>query len=370
MSTDGWTRAEVPVPLDQATAGFTPRQVELMQRLTRRLIDLRPMRWSTLTRFAKRGLDRVDVEETANALIRAGWLEFRQKRDRAGNPQPTQLRLLESAVDDASELIGTPSPTQREQTLARLRDALLELRERRRPPIPERVLVRQLFGNTKSVRIRDLRAELESAVGIPLEDQVRFHVDVALTAGPAQFRYRGVPVDLRGSDPWMAITEPVAANLSDLELHGVDELVCVENQTPFESLLYEGLAETSMVLFTAGYLGTVQRDWLRKLLDAGVRRVRHWGDLDPWGLDIYRDLRSFVLAHDPSVDVSPWRMGPKPLERPDTQKLTTEDWIALHRYLKREDAPLPETALAMKRLGRKLEQEALLEMQPSRVPTR
>lgn len=213
--------------------------------------------------------------------------------------------------------------------------------------------------------VRDLRAELEYAVGVPLEDLVRFHVDVALTAGPARFRYRGVPVDLRGSEPWMAITEPVAANLSDLELEGVDELVCIENQTPFESLLYEGLAETSMVLFTAGYLGTVQRDWVRKLLDAGICRVRHWGDLDPWGLDIYRDLRSFVLAQDPSVDVSPWRMGAGPLERPDTQKLTTEDWIALHRYLKREDAPLRETALAMKRLGRKLEQEALLDVQAS-----
>ncbi|MEZ4316976.1 MAG: DUF2220 family protein [Myxococcota bacterium] len=354
-------RAEEPLPLDQATAGFTPRQVDLMERLARRLIDLRPMRWSTLTRFAKRGIDRVDVEETANALFRARWIEIRHKRDRAGDLEPTQLRLLESAVDDASALIGTPSPTQREQTLIQLRDALIELRERQRPPIPERVLVRQLLGNTKSVRLRDLRAELESAVGVALEELVRFHVDVALTAGPARFHYRGVPVDLRGSSPWMAVTEPVAAELSELVLEDVDELVCVENQTPFESLLYEGLADTSMVLFTAGYLGTVQRDWIRKLLDAGIQRVRHWGDLDPWGLDIYRDLRSFVLEQAPTVEVSPWRMEPEPLERSDTQKLTTEDWVALHRYLKREDAPLRETAEAMKRLGRKLEQEALLD---------
>ncbi|MED5370563.1 MAG: Wadjet anti-phage system protein JetD domain-containing protein [Myxococcota bacterium] len=332
-----------------------------MERLARRLIDLRPMRWSTLTRFAKRGIDRVDVEETANGLFQAGWLEFRHKRDRAGNLAPTQMRLLESAVDDASALIGTPSPTQREQTLVRLRDALIGLRDHPRPPIPERVLVRKLFGNTKSVRIRDLRAELETAVGVPLEDLVRFHVDVALTAGPARFHYRGVPVDLRGSSPWTAITEPVAAELSELVLEEVDELLCVENQTPFESLLYEGFADTSMVLFTAGYLGTVQRNWIRQLLNAGIRRVRHWGDLDPWGLDIYRDLRSFVLEHAPAVDVSPWRMEPEPLKRSDTQKLTTEDWVALHRYLKRKDAPLRETAEAMRSLGRKLEQEALLE---------
>jgi hypothetical protein len=83
--------------------------------------------------------------------------------------------------------------------------------------------------------------------------------------------------------------------------------------------------------------------------------------LDPWGLDIYRDLRDWMARVAPAVRVEPWRMGPEPLERPDAIKLTTEDWVALHRYLARDDAPLRETAEAMRRLGRKLEQEALLD---------
>jgi hypothetical protein len=115
-------------------------------------------------------------------------------------------------------------------------------------------------------------------------------------------------------------------------------LVTVENQTVFESLLYESLAETSVVVFTAGYLGAVQRNWIAVLVGAGVRRVRHWGDLDPWGLDIYRDLRDWLGGVDADVVVEPWRVEPEPLERADAQKLSSEDWVKLHRYLARDGA--------------------------------
>lgn len=365
MPSEGWSSAPSPVPFDEATARLTPSQSALIERLTRRLIDLRPMRWATLGTFAKRGLDRVDVERTVTALFDAGWIKLHHRRGRAGDLSPSQLRLAEWAVEPASELLGAPSPSQREQTLATLLAALERLRGIDGPPVHERVLVRQLFGQTKSVRLRDHRAELERSLGVPLETLVRFHVDIVLTAGPVRYRYRGVPVDLRGSAPWAAVTEPVAAAVTDLVIDGVDELVCVENQTVFESLLYEGLADRAVVMFTSGYLGTVQRDWVAQLVGAGIRRVRHWGDLDPWGLDIYRHLEAFVHARDPSVTVEPWRMEPDPLERPDAQRLTPEDWVALHRYLARVDVPLRETAQAMKRLGRKLEQEALLDPSPA-----
>lgn len=360
MPSEGWSTAPSPVPFDEATARLTPSQAALIERLLRRLIDLRPMRWTTLGTFAKRGLDRVDVERTVMALVDAGWIELHQRRDRTGDRSPSQLRLFEGAAEPATALLGAQSPSQRAQTIATLRTALEAMREAGGPPVPERVLVQRLFGQTKSVRLREYRTELEEPLGLPLEALVRFHVDLVLTAGPVRYRHRGVPVDLRGSSPWAAVTEPVATAATELVIEGVDELVCIENQTVFESLLYEGLADRAVVMFTAGYLGSAQRAWLAKVVGAGIRRVRHWGDLDPWGLDIYRHLEECVRALDPTVTVEPWRMSPEPLERPDAQRLTSEDWIALHRYLAREDAPLRETALAMKRLGRKLEQEALL----------
>ena len=357
---------DAPIGFEAATSTLSPAQADLVERLAKRLIDLRPMRWKTLRSYAKRGLDLVDVEATVEALHRAGWIEIRRKRGRTGTSEATQLRLAESAVEESSRFLGERTPSEKEQLLARLVEGLRELQGAGGAPVPERVFVRRLLGHTKSVRLRDHRMVLEGALGCRLEDLVRFHVDVVLTAGPVRYRFQGVQIDLRGSAPWAAVTEPVSTALTDVVVDGTDELVTVENQTVFESLLYEGLAERAVVVFTAGYLGTVQRNWIAALVGAGVRRVRHWGDLDPWGLDIYRDLRDWLGSVDSSLVVEPWRMGPEPLERPDTQKLSSEDWVKLHRYLATEGVPLRETAEAMRRLGRKLEQEALLEPAPAK----
>lgn len=360
MRSDGFEADPRPVGIDAATAALSAGQAELLDPLLRRLADLRPMRWQTLGSFARGGLDRVDVEAVIAALHRAGWVEIRRRRDRAGNHQPAGLRLAEAALDEASALLADLGQPGRQDLLERLVAGLREQRERGGAPVPERVLVRRLLGQTKGVRLRDHRQHLEAAVGVRLEELVRFHVDAVLTAGPVRYLFRGVPVDLRGSAPWAAVTEPVTEAVEALDCTATEGIVCVENQTAFEALLYEGLAETAVVVFTAGYLGRVQRNWLAALVRAGVRRVRHWGDLDPWGLDIYRDLRDWMAALDPGVRVEPWRMGPEPLERPDAVRLTTEDHLKLHQYLALEGAPLRATAETMQRLGRKLEQEALL----------
>lgn len=356
---DDWREADTPVALSDALIGMDPGGVELARRLTRRLLPLRPMRWTTLRSLATRARDTVAVEAVARALFDAGWLAVRYRTDRRGDAVPVELRLVEGRVEDAAAFLGAEGPAEHARKVGALVEALRELRDRRVAPVPERVLVHRALGSTKGARLRTLRAELEPALGVPLEQLVRFHVDSVLTAGPVTYAWRGVPVDLRGSEPWACVTEPVVQGLVDLRLHGVDELVCVENQTAFEAVLYEGLAARAVVLFTSGFLGSAHRRWIAHLVAAGVRRVQHWGDLDPFGLSIYRDLASHVRTLG-EVDVDPWRMDETDLDRPDTAKLTTEDWIELHRYLRLADAPQRALAEAMRRSGRKLEQEALL----------
>jgi hypothetical protein len=360
MAAEGWQRHGTPASLASGVVGLSARQLALAGRLLKKLISLRPMRWSTLGSLAKGSSDRVDVEHLARELWHRGWIEICFRRDRKGESKPTQLRLREDAVLLASAQLDLESAQPKHARIAALVKAL-QAREPGLPPVPERVLVRQVFGNTKAARLRTYRAELEALLGVPLETLVRFHVDSVLTAGPVTFRFRGVTVDLRGSTPWAAITGPVVSEIDGVRLDGVDELVCVENQTPFESLLYQGLAKRAVVVFTAGYMGAVERGWLAHLIRAGVRRVRHWGDMDPWGLDIYRDIRDHVLSVDSTVQVEAWKMSPELLERSETVNLSPEDWVRLHRILADPDAPLREAALAMKRLKVKLEQEVLLQ---------
>ena len=362
MPAEEWQVHARPRPLAEAFTLLGPAGLELARRLTKRLMPLRPMRWATLRSLATRSQDTLRVEAVALALFETGWLTIRYRRDRRGDAEPVELRLRDECVEDAAAFLGEEGPDEHARKVRALIDALRALRDRAgfKGPIPERVLVHRVLGSTKAARLRGLRSEIEPELGVPLEQLVRFHVDSVLVAGPVTYVYDGFHVDLRGSAPWACITEPVVHRLHGLAIHGVDEVVCIENQTPFESLLYEGLAREAIVLFTSGFLGSAHRRWLALLVGAGVRRVRHWGDLDPFGLSIYRNLRNFLHDVDASVEVSPWRMLAADLERPDAAKLAPEDWIELQRYLHLADAPQRDLAEAMKRSGRKLEQEALL----------
>lgn len=337
-------------------------QLNIARRLMKRLVDSRPMRWRTLRSFAPRGGDVVQVEQVVDSLFRAGWVALCHRRDKRGNRQPVWLRLAEHAPAEVWDFVPDPPSSEGTARLDRLLAALIQLRdsESGHAPVPERVIVCRLFGRTKAMRIRDHRSYLESALGVPLERLVRFHVHPVYTTGPFCYRFRGFTVDARSSWPWLAITEYVARELSQLKVRDTDEVICVENQTAFESLIYEGVAETAVLVFTSGYPGGPQWTWLQRLiLDGGIRRVRHWGDLDPHGLSIYRDVQRIVCAIDPAVEVQPWRMDGAALEHSEAE-LERPDWLELQRYLSDEDAPLRDLALAMKKRGRKLEQEALL----------
>ena len=360
MATD-WSGSDVepPAPLAEVLRNRGPRDLALAEKLLKRLVALRPVRWTSLARLGGKQRDRVDAEKLALALHSAGWLEFRYKRARDGTLTPTQLRLKDAALDDALHALERETAGERASKLERL---VVELRRLMADPmvtgpIAERVLVQRALGNTKAVRLRTFRGELESALGCRLEELVRFHVDTVLTAGPATFRFRGHPVSLAASAPWMCLTEAVVEEMCQLEV-GATRVVCIENQTPFESVLYQGLGEDAVVVFTSGFLGPTARRWLQRLARCGVRQFEHWGDLDPWGLSIYRDIARLLDAE--GADLQPWRMHAADLDGDGAVKMAPADWVALHRYLRHEDAPLRDLAEAMKRTGQKLEQEALL----------
>ena len=223
-----------------------------------------------------------------------------------------------------------------------------------------RTLVQRALGHTKAVRIEDFRAEIEAAFDLPLEDLVRDHTAAVLTVGPFRYRYRGLLVDGRASHPWTAIPEPVLRDLTDLEVEA-DEVLSIENQTPFETLSFRGEAEGRVLVFTSGFLGRAERRWVELLArHARVRRVLHWGDLDPGGLMIFRNLLGLLARVAPGVELVAHRMGAELLTHPGTQPLTPRDRARLSAYLADPAAPLRDVALAMREGGCKLEQEAVL----------
>ncbi len=363
MARSHWSTQRDPVGFDQAFAMLGPSHVAMARRIVEHLLGSKGLQWRSLGRFVGPGMDRLDVERSVQALFEAGWITKRMRQERIGESRPTSIMLRERGwIAYERRWPSEPQPPQAEP-VRQVSQLLAELRDdpSRSPPFPERLVVQRALGSTKALRLRDHRAVIEAALGQAMEELVLFHTDSLLTAGPVRYRFRGVAMDLRGSWPWSCLPLPVVEGLEALRVEGAREILCVENQTPFEILCRQARAQRAVLVFTAGYAGRAQRRWLVRLcLEAGIRRVRHWGDLDPHGLLIQRDLARLLADAAPGVKVEPWRMDPEQLQRPEAVPLSEQDREQLERYLQDGDAPLRATARAMLKRGVKLEQEALL----------
>ncbi len=342
---------------------LTGRQTEIARRLGRRLLAGTIMRWESLAGMVADGADRIDVERTARALIDAGLVEVAERRDGAGDFRPYQLRMAGGAEARLREIVGyDPRAAEiRADRARRLIDALSEMAAQPEAlPVPARTLVQRALGGTKVVRVGDYRAEIEAAFDLPLDSIVRDHTAAVLTTGPFRIRFQGRVIDGMASVPWTAIPEPVLSGAADIDVDA-DEILTIENLTPFETLSFRGEALGRILVFTSGFLGRAERRWLELLIRTGrIRQIRHWGDIDPGGLAIFRDLAALVANVSREVRVETWRMEPTALSHVAAVPLTIRDRARLQAWNAEPAAPLQELARAMLDVDRKLEQEALL----------
>lgn len=342
---------------------LTGRRAEVARRLCRRLLAGKVMRWESLAGLTADGADRVDVERTVCALIDGGLVEVAERRDRAGDFRPYLLRAAGGAEARLRELAGEDrrAAEVRADRTRRLVAALREMAARPGVlPVPARTLVQRALGGTKVIRVSDFRAEIEEAFDLPLDALVRDHTAAVLSAGPVRLRFQGRSIDLAALVPWTAIPEPVLDGPPDIEVDA-EEVLTIENLTPFETLSFRGEARGRVLVFTSGFLGRAERRWLALLVRTGrVRTVRHWGDIDPGGLAIFRDLSALVESVSGKVRVETFRMEATALSNPAAVPLTPRDRVRLEAWVADPEAPLKDLARAMLDAGRKLEQEALL----------
>jgi len=342
---------------------LTGAQAEVARRLARRLVEGATLRWESLSRLVPPGGDRVDVERTVAALAEGGLIEVGERRDAAGDFRPYQLRMAPGAEERLRRLAGD-DPRAAEVRAVRARRLVETLAAMAGQPgvlpVPARTLVQRALGNTKAVRVSDYRDEIEEAFDLPLDALVRDHAAAVLTTGPFRIRFRDRFIDGMASLPWTALPEPVLRGIQALDCEA-DEVLTIENLTPFETLSCRGDTAGRILVFTSGFLGRAERGWMEVLVGSGrIRRVLHWGDIDPGGLAIYRDLADLVVRTSPAVQVGPWKMDAKRLSHPGAVPLTPRDRERLARWLEDAAAPLQDVARAMLHTDRKLEQEALL----------
>lgn len=353
------------------------------QRLLARMADGHAGLWRALARSL--GLDQPAAERFVWQIVDAGLAEVEQARDRKGDWQSVRWRLTPEGVaqfqpdpkdghlaDEMAVFVeqfeygtaavrnhpvlqqivawfGREGQTASQRTQRVVLAVARELTLGRQPM--ERVLAVELFGNSKALRLADLREDLTRAFGRPAEHVLRRHAGAVRTYGRFSFTISGERIGGMWSRPWLGLTEATVGAMTDLTVDG-DTLVTIENLTCFERYVDEGCPDGQVVLWTGGFLGEVETRWLQRLLEAGIRHVRHWGDLDPDGLAILRQIESVA-----AIPAAPLRMMPELLETALVRELTDRDREALLRQASGGGA-VAELAVAILARGGKVEQEA------------
>lgn len=136
-------------------------------------------------------------------------------------------------------------------------------------PTLESLLAEASGGRLQS--LRDLKIE-------PNPTKVRFH-------GAVRLRLRGIEKDYVGFHGESAISELDLASGDAIEV-GAPRCVTIENSTTFHELCR--LRCDDLLVFTS-YPNQATINFLKRLPQE--MPLYHWGDADPWGFDVLRDLR-------------------------------------------------------------------------------
>ena len=351
-------------------------------------VGTRISRLASAGRAAGSGTDQVAAERLVDDLTSRGLARIRERRTRRGDweayqweatpagralvpraPAPNVEAWLQT--EDGQHpilssirtwLLSGPAASDTEVALV-----LAIGEEIRRGRMPRgRLLSVSVGGHTKALRVQDHRVALEAAFGgFALEAVVRLHGRAVLAFGNFAFVVGEHSINGRWSVPWLALTPETVDSMTRFETSAT-RVLTVENLVAFEEQVRAGVPSDTIMVYTSGFPGHLERAFLERLIRAGVNRVDHWGDLDVGGLRILRHLQTIL-----PVRVHPYRMDVKTLDLLPPLPLTERDRLALAAWLADEEAPLRELAQALLTRGVKAEQEGwfLVEMAEAEAAT-
>ena len=249
------------------------------------------------------------------ALAGNGWLPFRRKQR---NRAPFQLKF-------AAQLLGWAQPCLLRTASARLTG--------------DSKFFERCLPTMKSLLAEGSGGAIQSFADLAIEHtptEVRFH-------GPLRARITGSVKDYDGLSGVSSLTEADIAAAEMIET-AAPRCVSIENATTFHELCRHGCSD---LLILTSYPNQATIDFLRHLpLDLPLF---HWGDTDPWGFDVLRDLRRKTER-----DIAPlhMRIGTWAEELPSKtrarRRLTDLDRNKLSKSL--EDDDLKDVRVELRRM--------------------
>lgn len=149
----------------------------------------------------------------------------------------------------------------------------------------------QLAGSSKF--IEQCLATIESLLSEATDGRVRSLLDLKIEPNPTKVRFHGaIRLRLRGNVKDYVGLDGESA-LSEIDLSAAESIevraprcVSIENATTFHELCRLGCED--LLVFTS-YANQATINFIKRL--PSKTPLFHWGDSDPWGFDVLRDLR-------------------------------------------------------------------------------
>ncbi|MTV50538.1 DUF2399 domain-containing protein [Heliobacillus mobilis] len=155
---------------------------------------------------------------------------------------------------------------------------------------PLRIISQRVWGKSKILeRFKHELTKLahqyiDSSIKLNLTpEQIYFHGDISFT-------FHGHPLSGLAGFP-VIITEETAKGLKPVEAK-ISTILVIENLAPFLKLLQKRYVDSPdiLLLYSEGYMSTLKKQFLNKVLEMTQVPVHVWSDLDAEGLQIALDI--------------------------------------------------------------------------------
>ncbi|MFJ3762861.1 Wadjet anti-phage system protein JetD domain-containing protein [Streptomyces sp. NPDC090080] len=187
----------------------------------------------------------------------------------------------------------------------------------------ERELAALALGGTKTWTDA-AKAAFSNLVGLPFTEAVHTSDTGLRMTGPAEWHRQGLVADLTLAEPFIELPGWTVARAGrfDLQARGV---LLIENQETFEAVASRTIVPRNwLCIWTEGFASGALVHFLGKCVPESLP-IAAWGDLDPPGIGIIRDLaeKSGRTIQPIGMDADLYRRGRKLVEEP-TQ---LEKWL-------------------------------------------
>lgn len=125
--------------------------------------------------------------------------------------------------------------------------------------------------------------------------------------GKAQLIINNQTIDISCFNSGFCLQSESVGNIDCFDIKNIRQILFVENRTTYRSVIMNGIAEDTFVLYHGGFYSPIKGELIQKLYEAAENaEFLFWGDIDLGGFMMYGRLKRNIIS-----ELKPYRMDIK-----------------------------------------------------------